>query len=132
MQFSNIPAAQTYSQVLEFFQDKSRFGQGYYNFTKEGEKCGWREGYSFCTIGALCHFTDGMSHKTLCCLQRVSEHLYGCYIQTVNDSEGGYEKVLKALEFAKELWTGYEPTEEELGMSVPKLLEKRNGYGTDD
>lgn len=121
-----IPAAQTYSEILELFKDKSRFAQGYYQFAKDGSKCPWKEGYSFCALGALCFFTDGLSHKAQCLLQRVSEHLYGDSIQMVNDRPDGYEQVIKALEFARDLWQGREPTEEELGMKIPELLAKRN------
>lgn len=119
--------AETYSQVLNFFQDRSRFAQGYYQYDKDGKPCGWKEGYSYCALGALCYFTDGSQHVAVCLLQRVSEYLYDVHIQEVNDGEGGYEKVLKALEFAKELWSGHEVTDlNELGWSVPKLLESRN------
>lgn len=126
LQLSNIPVAQTYSQILEFFQDRSRFAQGYYNFDKDGKHCPWKEGYSFCVLGAICFFTDGMSHKAQCLLQRVSEYMYeGKHIQEVNDGEFGYEYVTAALQFARDLWEGQEPTEEELGMSVKDLLDKR-------
>ncbi len=117
--------SELYAKALDLFQDRTRFTQGYYQRDKDGKECFWREGYSFCALGSLVYFGNGFSHHAQCCLQRVSEHLYGEVIQVVNDGEGGYEKVIKALEFAKELWTGYDPTEEELGMPVPKLLEKR-------
>jgi hypothetical protein len=124
---SDIPVAQTYSEILEFFKDKNRFAQGYYTFNKDGLQCGISDAYSYCTLGAIQKFTFDNAFKAQCCLQRVSYYLYNDVIQSVNDSEGGYEKVIKALEFAKELWTGYEPTEVDLCLLVPELLEKRNG-----
>jgi hypothetical protein len=125
------PIAQIYEEASNLFQDKSRWAQGYYQRDKDGNECGWAKGYSFCAIGALSHFSDGDSHKALCCLQRVSEHLYGEHIQVINDSSNdAHHKVLVALKFAIELWTGREPTEEELGMSVKDLLEKRNATHT--
>jgi hypothetical protein len=121
------PIAQIYEEAINLFQDKNRWAQGYYQLDKAGNKCGWAVGYSFCAIGALSHFSEGDNHKALCCLQRVSEHLYGEHIQVVNDcSDDAYNKVLEALKFAIELWKEQDPTEEELGMSVTNLLEKRN------
>lgn len=118
--------AQVYDEALNLFKDKKRFAQGHYHYDEDGNVCGWAKGYSFCALGALSHFTDGYSHKAQCCLQRVSEYLFeGKIIQEVNDGEGGYEKVLAALSFAKLLWEGQEPTEQDLGTSVPDLLERR-------
>lgn len=125
------PIAQVYEEALDLFQDKNRWAQGYYQLDKDGNKCGWADGHSFCAIGALSHFSDGDNHKALCCLQRVSEHLYDNHIQVVNDHfDDAHSKVLAALKFAIELWTGHDPTEEELGMSVTDLLEKRNATHT--
>ncbi len=125
---TEIPIAEAYRKSLELFQDPTRFTQHYYQRDRDGKECPWKEGYTFCALGALCFFTDGLQHKATCCLQRVSEHLFsGLHIQAVNDGEGGYEKVQQALRFAIQLWDGREPTEEELGMSVNDLLRKRNG-----
>lgn len=128
--------AQVYSEMLELYKDKNRFAQGYYQKNEAGERCPWREGYSFCAMGAISKFSytttdngaslyDGLSHTSLCCLQRVSEHLYGRCIQHVNDDENGYENVIKALEFARALWIGREPTREDLTMSVNDLIKSR-------
>lgn len=124
-----IPIAEVYSRVLDFFKDKSRFAQGYYQYDREGNKSPWREGYSYCVLGACLVFSEGFSHRAQCCLQRVSEHLYdGKTIQEVNDQDDGYDKVLKALEFARDLWLNHEPTDKDLGTSVKLLLEKRNEH----
>jgi hypothetical protein len=127
---SPTPVAETYSRILEFFQDQDRFCTGYYQKDKDGNLCKWAEGYSYCALGAICFFTDGMgSHEPQCCLQRVSEYLYDKNIQEVNDGPDGYAKVLVALKFAIELWQGREPTKDELGMAVETLLEKRKAAG---
>jgi hypothetical protein len=39
------------------------------------------------------------------------------------------KKVMFALQFAKELWEGREPTKEELGTSVIDLINKRKANG---
>lgn len=84
------------------------------------------EGYAFDVLGALLYFSDGFSYRAQCCLQRVSEHLYdGEAIQIINDGPDGYEKVMFALQLAQELWTGYEPTAEELSMPLMKLIGNR-------
>ncbi len=112
------------------FQDRSRWAKGYYQFDKDGNKCPWREGYSFCALGALVFFGDGDCHKATCALQRISEYLYGTHVQTVNDVHPqGYEKILKALEFGMEFWKDRDPTDDELtveGGDIAHLLEKRN------
>lgn len=124
----NTPIADIYRRALNLFQDRNRFHQGYFQVNQNGQRCPWREGYAFCALGAMCYFGEGFSHRAVCCLQRVSEHLYDdLSIQEVNDGEGGYEKVFAALEFAIQLWDGRQPTEEELGMPVPELLRRRNG-----
>lgn len=111
-----------------FFQDKTRWAQGYYNFDKFGKKCGWAGAHSFCALGAVSFFSEGDSHKAQCCLQRISEHLYGKRIQDVNDNDpDAYNKVLAALKFGTELWHGVEPTIDEVSASVSEILEKRNG-----
>lgn len=121
-----IPIAEVYSKALDLLQDKSRWIQGDYQADRNGKPCPWREGYAFDVLGALIFFSDGHSHRAVCCLQRISECIYdGEYIQHVNDKPGGYEKIMFALQLAKELWTGYEPTEEELRMPVMRLLAKR-------
>lgn len=123
-----LPIADIYRQALNLFQDKDRWAQHYYNYDKDGNKCNWAEGYSFCAIGALCYFGNGHMHKALCCLQRVSEYLYNNEsIQFVNDNPDGYNNVIKALQVAAELWNGIEPTDDELSMSIPTLLEVRSG-----
>jgi len=122
-----IPITQIYSKSWELFQDESRFAKGYYQFAKDGSKCGWKEGYSFCALGAVLFFSDGFSHRAQCALQRVSEHLFGEVIQAVNDGIEGYENVLSALEFAAHLWKDRDPSDEELSMSVKQILERRNG-----
>lgn len=126
------PIVETYRKVLNLFQDKDRFCVGYYQKDKNGNECPWREGYSFCALGAMQYFAaDHMPHRAVCCLQRVSEHLFGgICIQHINDGPDGREKVMEALRFAIQLWDGCEPTEEELGMSVNDLLEKRNAART--
>lgn len=120
-----IPIAEVYAKTMDLFQDKSRWIQGYYQVDKNGNRCPWREGYAFDVLGALLFLSGGFSHRSQCCLQRISEHLYDEVIQAVNDGPDGYEKIMFALQLAKELWTGYEPTDEELGMPVMKLLTKR-------
>lgn len=123
--------ADSYREALNLFQDKDRFCTHYYQRDRNGKECPWKEGYSFCVLGALCYFTDGLQHEATCCLQRVSEHLFGgLHIQSVNDGPNGYERVQEALRFAIELWDGHSPTAEELGMSVKVLLEKRNATHT--
>lgn len=123
----NTPIADIYKKVLNLFQSEDRFAQQYFQYNKEGKKCPWRDGYSFCALGALCFFGEGYSNRSQCCLQRVSEHLYGEVIQAVNDSSTGYERVKAALKFAIDLWEGYQPTDEELGRSVTDVLKARNG-----
>ena len=128
-----IPIAEIYGKTLKLFQDRSRWAQGYYNFYENGERCArWNEGHSFCVLGANLFHAEGFSHRSQCCLQRVSEHLYGEVIQEVNDApdaDGAYKKVMFALQFAKELWEGREPSDEELGMPVVDLLNKRKAHG---
>lgn len=121
-----IPIGEVYSKALNLLQDQERWTQGDYTHDKYGNPCPWREGYSFCALGAVLFFADGFSHRATCCLQRVSNHLYGEHIQCINDKDpDAHKKVLKALEFARDLWKDQEPTEEELSMPVPTLLEKR-------
>lgn len=121
-----VPVAEIYSKALALFQDKERWAKGYYNYDKEGNRCNWADGHSFCALGALVFFGGGHSHEAQCCLQRISEHLYGECIQLINDNDPqGYEKVIKALELGIELWKGREPVEEELRASVPQLLQVR-------
>lgn len=126
--------AEAFRKSYDLFQDKSRWSKGYYQRDKAGNECPWREGYSFCALGALCFFTDGLSNHATCALQRISEYLYdGRVIQDVNDNDPqGYEKVLKALEFGMEFWKDHDPTSEEVsleGGNIARLLEARNGYG---
>ncbi len=83
----NIPIAVVYSKALDLFKDRTRWARGYYQFGKDGNTCPWREGYSFCALGAALFFSEGFSHNSICCLQRVSEHLYGENIQHINDME---------------------------------------------
>lgn len=128
MSESNVPVAVIYQRAYDLFQDKSRWAQGYYNFDREGKTCPWAEGYSFCALGAMVYFGNGISHAARCCLQRISEHLYGESIQKVNDEfPDAYEKVLAALKFGIAFWSEREPTTEELGMSVSQIMEKRYG-----
>jgi len=123
-----LPVAEVFRKGLAHFQDQSRWARGYYQYDKDGNKCKWAEGYSFCALGALVFYGNGHCHESMCCLQRVSEHLYGECMQKINDDDlDGYNKVIKAYEFAIQLWDGREPTEEELGMPVATLLERRNG-----
>jgi len=124
-ELTSIPVSETYQKALDLFKDRSRWAQEYYQYDKDGAKCNWRDGYSFCAMGALCFFTDGFNTKALCCLQRVSVHLFGDSIQHVNDGHYGYEKVMQALEFARDLWKDHEPTKEDLDKSVDKVLEGR-------
>lgn len=116
--------SEIFAKVINLFQDKSRFHQGYYQVDVDGKKCTWAVGHCFCVLGAIGHFTWPFgfdSHPATCCLQRVSEHLFeGRIIQDINDNEG-LEKVLEALEFARKLWEGREPTEEDLGRQVKEL-----------
>lgn len=126
MNEQELPVAEVYAKAYTLFQDKERWAQGYYNKDKDGKNCPWREGFSFCALGALCFFGNGHSHAAQCCLQRISEHLYGKHIQEVNDNDPeGYEKVLKALEFGMELWKDRQPIEEELSASVTQVIEVR-------
>lgn len=126
-QEEKLPVAEVFTKAYNLFQDRNRWAKDYYQYDKDGNKCPWAQGYSFCALGALVFFGNGHSHDPTCLLQRVSEHLYGEHMQMVNDNHpDGYEKVLRAYEFAIELWTGREPTEEELGMKIPELLAKRN------
>lgn len=124
MNEQELPIVEVYAKAHALFQDKERWTQGYFNKDKEGNNCPWREGFSFCALGALCFFGNGHSHKAQCCLQRISEHLYGGrHIQQVNDEDPeGYEKVLKALEFGMEFWKDRQPVEEELGASVEQVM----------
>jgi hypothetical protein len=118
--------ANVFEKSYLLFQDKSRWAKGYYNYDRDGNRCPWAEGYSFCALGSLVFFGDGDSHAAQCCLQRVSEHLYGDCIQRINDDDPeGYEKVLKALEFGMELWKDRQPLSEELGASVEQVLAVR-------
>jgi hypothetical protein len=71
-----IPVAQVYAQIIDLYQDRSRFAQGYYQYDKNGNKSSIVDGYSFCALGAVQHFNDHLQGMAVCCLQRVSEHLY--------------------------------------------------------
>lgn len=122
--------SEVYAKVLDFYQDRSRFAKDYYQFNKEGDRCGWAVGHSFCVLGALGHFLYPLDLSTFpaqACLQRVAEHLYGdgtigsAFIQVINDGPQGYEKIMQALKFAKDLWEGLEPTTEQTAMPVKQL-----------
>lgn len=124
------PIAEIYQEAWNLFQDKTKWAQGFYHFDSDNNKCGIDSAYSYCALGVLYIVNRNESaHNAQCCLQRVSQYLYdGRNIQHVNDDvddPNAYDKVLDALKFAAELWEGVEPTEEELGMPVPELLEKR-------
>lgn len=124
--------AEAFKLSHDLFQDKSRWCKGYYNRDKDGRECPWKEGYSFCALGALCFFTNGLSNHAQCALQRISEYLYdGKTIQDINDNDpNGYAKVLYALEFGMEFWKDRDPTSEEVsfeGGNIARLLECRNG-----
>lgn len=114
----NKPVSQVYQEVIEFFQDKSRFAQGYYQYDINGKKCGWADAHSYCVLGALSFFTDGNQHIATYLLQRVSEFLYGKSIQQVNDGEDGWLLVMKALDFAAIYWKNKIPTDEDLGKAI--------------
>lgn len=120
-----IPVTEVYAKSLALLQDPAKHAKGNYSFDKEGNPCAWAEGHSFCAIGTLILFSEGYCFRSTCCLQRVYEFLFNDCIQSINDSEDGYPKVMQAMKFAKELWTGYEPSEEELSLPIPALIEKR-------
>lgn len=129
--------SEVYSQILNLYKDPTRFTTGHYQRDKDGVPCGWREGYCFCALGAVCYFTnidnDGdayltdasgqkyhLQHVAACLLQRVSESLYGTVIQDVNDNFG-LEKVVDVLQYAQKLWEGHTPTAEDLSTPVNNL-----------
>jgi hypothetical protein len=68
-------------------------------------------------------------------LQMVSEHLYGSSsygygptIQEINDGPDGYDKVIKALEFAKKLWEGQCPQDYHVSMPVKDLPQFKSKF----
>lgn len=126
---SKVSIADLYRQMLDLYQDESKFAQGYYTRNAKGDICTADEAVSFCALGALWHVANlngCLTHEAQCCLQRVSEHLYeGVYIQIVNDELNGLEKVRAALRFAIELWDGREPEENDHTLSVKEILRKR-------
>lgn len=125
----NIPISEIYNKVLELFKDKSRFAQDYYSYDKEHNQCYWnnRNAYCYCVLGALYVMGQGYSERAQSCLQRVSKHLFGKHIQIVNDEPDGYDKVIMALKFARDLWKDHEPTDKDLISSVSEVLASRNG-----
>lgn len=120
------PPGQVFAEVLDFFQDPSRFTQGYYYTDKNDHWCSIKDAHCYCVIGAICAFTNGHGYDAQCLLQRVSEHMYNAVIQNVNDRPGGYDEIIRALTFAKSLWLGFEHTQDDLTRSIPSLLVLRN------
>lgn len=118
-----------YSKMIDLFQDESKWTQKYYHRDSKGEMCGWQDPdlQSYCALGALHALAaedNNLVHMAQCCLQRVSEHMFNEVIQGVNDNKG-LPDVLKALNYAKELWSEQDPKPEHLSMTIPELLAAR-------
>lgn len=109
-----------------------KWTQGYYQRDINGKHCPWREGYSFCAVGALnffnCKSKNEAYHGALCILQRHSEKMFGSCVQTVNDSSPpaiSHQNVLRIFESIIERFPDRDPTEKEYteGVWVSKLGE---------
>lgn len=110
-------------QAYELIKDPEHWTQGYYQKDKDGNRCKWRNGYSFCGLGVMnyIHFireniTEEMEesyYHAVCLLQRISEELFeGECIQTVNDATPfsvAYANVLRIYQTALERFTDREP-----------------------
>lgn len=106
-------------ESYNLIKDPEKWTQGYYQRDINGKHCPWREGYSFCAMGALNFFNreDGAYHGALCILQRHSEKMFsGQCIQTVNDSTPpslAHQNVMRVYESVMERFPDRDPTEEE-------------------
>lgn len=114
--------------ALEIIKDPEHWCQEYYQHDKDGNRCNWEDGYSFCALGALGRASGGDAFKAVCVLQRVSERLFGATVQIVNDGRPGVDKatahaeICKVFETALENWKDRDPTEEEYSKRVQTAL----------
>ncbi len=127
-------------QAYDLIKDPERWTQGYYQRDEDGNSCEWRNGYSFCAIGAL-HYTNYIRyplqniplpetredyHYALCLLQRISEELFqGQHLQNVNDNNiasVAHKNILKVYETALERFADKEPTQDDCYKDLNKHI----------
>ena len=122
------PIMTTITEAYNLIKDPERWTQGFYQRSKDGKKCPWREGYSFCAVGSLNYICginerDNSYHGAVCILQRHSEKMFGQHIQIVNDSSPpavAHQNVLRIFESVMERFPDRDPTEEEWTEGVWK------------
>lgn len=113
------PIIQKISEAYNIIKNPNNWCQQYYQKDKDGNNCPWREGVSFCAIGAVnfvCWMMNRSSDESVSLLQIISEEIYGKSIQSVND-ELGHSPVLNVYETALERFAEKDPSPEALRRS---------------
>lgn len=103
-------------------KDPERWTQKIYQRDENGECCPWRQGYSFCALGAVNFFASSDEsnkgyHGAVCILQRHAEKIFNKQnIQKINDAypaDIAHQNVLKIFESIIEKFVDREPSKEE-------------------
>lgn len=127
------PVIELVQKAYDIIKNPERWAQGYYQKDKDGNHCPWRDGYSFCSLGALhfVHFIDGgevdseVYHKAVCIIQRHAEKMFGSEIQTVNDSTPpaiAHQNVLKVYESVIDKFRDRDPNDDEIVEGLPEWV----------
>ncbi len=141
------PIIQLISDSYNLIKNRERWTQDFFQRDRDGNKCSWKDGYSFCSMGAI-HFAyynrnpnskstliniesdlENAYHYAVCLIQTFSEKMFeGKSIYDVNDdsSEEAHRNVLSVFEAILNEFRDREPTEEEC-LGDRKVF-KKNQY----
>lgn len=134
------PIIKLISDSYNLIKSRERWTQDFYQKDQNGNRCPWKDGYSFCSVGAV-HFiyhsqkesqesnshefitfsknSDNNYHHAMCLIQRFSEKLFnGRPIEQVNDDgkvspDEAHRNVLSIFEAILNKFHDREPTEDD-------------------